>query len=94
MIKDEGDISFVALAEDFEGKYSAKFGTGGKDILPYYTKTIELPNNRAVTCFDITMINISVAVVDCVKDHSGPLKHPFMNMFYIVSLYGDHEEEY
>lgn len=53
-----------------------------------------MPEDSAVTCFDITMINADVAVVDCVKDHSGPLKHPFMNMFYIVSQNGDHAEEY
>lgn len=94
MVKDNGEVAFVALAQDYDGIYTAKFGTGAVNFLPFYTKTVQLPEDKAVTCFDITMITESVAVVDCVKDYSGPLKHPFMNMFYIVSEFGDHAEEY
>jgi hypothetical protein len=59
------------LAENLEGELIVRYGSGVKTSTPYFSETIKIKPDASITCFGVTLITSSVAVLDCVKSMGG-----------------------
>lgn len=66
-----GEASFVVLAKNLEGDMIVRYGNGVRTSTPYFSETVKVDYDRSITCFGITLITESVAIIDCVKSMGG-----------------------
>lgn len=71
-----------------------RYGKGVRTSTPYFGETIKVAYDRSITCFGITLITSTVAIIDCVKSLGGATQRSLSNYYYITSEYGDHKQEY
>lgn len=82
------------MAANLEGDLVVRYGSGNKTSSPYFGKKVAVKGDNSITCFGITLISPSVAVLDCVKYMGGSVNPPYENWYYITSSDGSHKEEY
>jgi len=91
IIKTSGEASFAVLAENLTGDMIVRYGSGVRTSTPYFSETIKIKYDKSITCFGITLITDSVAIIDCVKSMGGATQRSLSNYYYITSKFGDHK---
>ncbi|KRW99504.1 hypothetical protein PPERSA_07989 [Pseudocohnilembus persalinus] len=86
LIQTSGNAHSVILSETNKEQYNIYYGESTKTIPPTYEK-IELPDIESVKCFDITMINETTSIVDCIQYSDPSLSNEYFceNYYYIIN---------